>query len=82
MFSNTNHSLVAASVLGIAAVAVALPASAQHVTKREAAIHACRIETNKQFPRPQNTQEMNDKHIALMNCVKGRGYNLTSRDPH
>ena len=80
MFSNTRHSLVAASVLAIAAVAAALPASAQHTTRREAAIHACRIETNKQFPRPQNTQETNERHIALMNCVQRRGFNLTAHD--
>ena len=82
MFSNTRHSLVTASVLSIAAVAAALPASAQHRSQREAAIQACRIETNREFPRPQNTQEQNNRHIALMNCVQRRGFNLTARDPH
>jgi hypothetical protein len=80
MFSDTRHSLVGASVLGIASIAAALPASAQHRTQREAAIHACRIETNKEFPRPQNTQETNNRHIALMNCVRRRGFNLTVHD--
>jgi hypothetical protein len=55
MFSNTRHSLVAASALSIAVVAAALPASAQPRSQREAAIQACRIETNREFPRPQNT---------------------------
>jgi hypothetical protein len=80
MFSNTRHSLVAASVLAIAAVAAALPASAQHRSKRESAIHACRIETHKEFPRPQNTQEQLNRHIALGNCVQRRGFNLTAHD--
>jgi hypothetical protein len=81
MFSNTRHSLVVASALSIAAVAAALPASAQHTTRREAAIQACRVETNREFPRPQNTREQNNRTIALHNCVQRRGFNLTAHDP-
>ena len=48
MFSNSRH-LVTASVRGIAAIAAALPASAEHRTPRERALHACNIETNRDY---------------------------------
>jgi hypothetical protein len=53
MINDTRHPLIVASVLGVAALAAALPASAQQteVQKRNAAIAACQREADSAVPR-------------------------------
>jgi hypothetical protein len=80
MFSKTRHSLVAASVLSIAALAAAFPASAQQseAQKRTAAFAACHREADSAVPTLRTEQDDMNHYLVFSVCLEKRGYTIGS----
>jgi hypothetical protein len=87
MFSNTrlhSVSVIAASLLGIAAFASAIPASAQptaqqaDAAKRQAAFAACRREADIAVPTStlKTEQDEMNHYLFFSVCLEKRGYTL------
>ena len=78
MINDTRHHLIVASVIGVAALAAALPASAQQteVQKRNAAIGACQREADSAVPRLQTTQDEMNRYLVFAACAEKRGYHF------
>ena len=78
MFSNTRHSVIAASVLGIAALAAAFPAAAQQsdAQKRNAAFAACHKEADSAVPTLRSEQDEMNHYLVFSVCLEKRGYQL------
>ena len=78
MFSNSRHSLVAASVVGLAALAAAFPASAQQndAQKRNAAFAACHREADSAVPALRSEQDEMNHYLVFSVCLEKRGYAL------
>jgi hypothetical protein len=78
MFSNTRHSLIAASVLSIAALAAAFPASAQQsdAQKRNAAFAACHKEADTAVPVLRTEQDEMNHYLFFSVCLEKRGFTL------
>jgi hypothetical protein len=77
MFSNT-RSVIAASVLGIAALAAAFPAAAQQndAVKRNAAFAACHKEADSAVPTLRSEQDEMNHYLVYSVCLEKRGYTL------
>jgi hypothetical protein len=78
MFSNSRYSVIAASVLGIAALAAALPASAQQTDaqKRNAAFAACHRDADSAVPVLKSEQDEMNHYLVFSVCLEKRGYTL------
>jgi hypothetical protein len=77
MLSNTRHSLIAASVLGIAGLAAAFPAYAQSTDqKMRTAFSACQKEADKAVPVRDTTQQEMNHYVVFSSCLEKRGFNI------
>jgi hypothetical protein len=78
MSKDARYSLIVASVLRVAVLAAAIPASAQQTEaqKRNAAFAACHREADSAVPTIRTEQDEMNHYTAFSVCLEKRGYAL------